>query len=143
MMNVDKVRSAIVIAMESLIYINVLRLFIKIPKEKLVALFCLSYITSLTFTIANSTMQYLYYSKTALVFLSLGIITIMLLKTKILKTVFYIFIYAIFTLVGNVFAIAIMVFILDVSTIEIQNNTRLFLQETFYPFPLWPSCFIS
>lgn len=143
MMNVDKVRSAIVIAMESLIYINVLRLFIKIPKEKLVALYFLSYIVGLTFTITNSAMQYLYYSKTALVFLSLGIITIMLLKTKILKTVFYIFIYAILMLVGNVFAIAIMVFTLDVSTIEIQNNTRLFLQETYYPFPLWPSCFIS
>lgn len=134
MLNIDNARSAIVIAMEMLIYINILRLFLKISYRKLRVLFISTYIVLLTITIINSSMQYLYYTKTALTFLSLTIITMFLLKTKFFKTIFLVFIYAILMLMGNVFAIFTTMFTLDVSTMEIQNETGLFFAANLLSF---------
>ena len=134
MINIDNARSAIVIVMETIIYINVLRLFLKIPHQRLKVLYLFCYVAQLTITISNDSMKYLYYSKTALAFLFLTVITKLLLKTKLLKTIFLIFIYAIFMLVGNVAAIFTMTYTLGVSTMEIQNETSLFFAANLLSF---------
>ncbi|AOY75955.1 GHKL domain-containing protein [Clostridium formicaceticum] len=134
MMTIDNFPSAIVIAMEVLIYINVLRLFLKIPKNKYIKLYFLLFISTAITVMIHSEMQYLYNFKTAIVLTTYGLTTTALLKTTILKTIFLVFIYAVVALLGNVFAIFIMVSTLGVTMIEIQNDTKLFFTANLISF---------
>ncbi|SDK82977.1 GHKL domain-containing protein [Natronincola ferrireducens] len=135
-MNVDNFRSIIVIAMEALIYINVLRIFIKVPSNKFLPLYLSIFISGIALVTLHSEMQYFYYFKTALGLLIFGAITIITLKIEFLKTMFMLFIYAILTLLGNVLSIFTMLFILNVTTIEIQNDTGLFFTANLISFSI-------
>ncbi|AKL94089.1 hypothetical protein CACET_c05790 [Clostridium aceticum] len=134
MLTIDNFRSIIVIAMEVLIYINVLRLFLKVPKNKYMKLYFSLFISGIAVVMIHSEMQYFYNFKTAVILMIQGLITIILLKTTILKTIFLLFICAVVTLLGNIFAIFIMMSILGVTMLEIQNDTKLFFTGNLITF---------
>ncbi|SNS57450.1 two-component system, AgrA family, sensor histidine kinase AgrC [Anaerovirgula multivorans] len=123
MIDIDKLRSVIAIAVDALIYINVLRLFIKIPRNKYIKLYLLFFIFSTTI---HNQMQYLYYLKAAIVFVVYGIINRFLLNVSFLKNVFLVFIFAVITLLGDVVGVFSLMATLGVTMMEIQNDTRLF-----------------
>ncbi|SES96495.1 Sensor histidine kinase YesM [Natronincola peptidivorans] len=135
MINIDNLRSVIAIAIEAWIYVNVVRLFVNIPRGRYVRLYFLVLILiSSIIVISNNHMEYLYYLKTVIVLLTYGMINRFLLNIRFFRNIFLIFFFAVITLLGNVVTIFIMKFTLGVTVIEIQNDTRLFFASNFVFF---------
>ncbi|SNS57473.1 hypothetical protein SAMN05446037_101368 [Anaerovirgula multivorans] len=126
MIDIDKLCSAMAIAIDALVYINVLRLFIKIPRDKMIKLYLLTFISATIIVTIHDEMQYLYYLKSALLFTVLGIINRLLLNIRLNKNAFVLFIYGAITLVGNLVAISIIQLGLGATVIEMQNDIKLF-----------------
>ncbi|WP_048407522.1 hypothetical protein [Clostridium aceticum] len=133
-MTMDNLCSVIVIAMEVLMYINLLRLFLKISKKQYLKLYFFVFISSVIIVTTHSIIQYSYNLKTVIVLIIHGLMIIAVLKTTVFKTIFLSLIYAVVTLLGNVFAIFIMRHTLGAEVVEILNEPRLFFAGNIVSF---------
>ncbi|AOY75954.1 hypothetical protein [Clostridium formicaceticum] len=134
MMTIDNLCSVIVIAMEVLIYMNFLRLFLKIAKKQYLKLYFFLFVSSVIIVTTHSKIQYSHNLKTAIVLTIHGLMIMAVLKTTVFKTVFLSLIYAVVTFLGSVFAIFIMQNTLGTALVEILNEPRLFFAANIVSF---------